>query len=49
MIWHDLHNKHPIKEVVAENTNMAEIAFIVVSKMLDKSRMVVPLVPTMIP
>ena len=49
MIWHDLHKKHPIKEVVAENMNIADIAVIVVSKMFDKSRMVGPLTPSMIP
>ena len=49
MIKYDLHKKHPIKEVVPENMNMAEIAFIVVSKILDKSRKVGPLTPSIIP
>ena len=43
------HRKQPTKEVVAEKMNMADMAVTVVWKMLDKSRMVGPFIPSMIP
>ena len=43
------HKKQPTREEVAENMNMAEMAVTVVSNMLDKSRIVGPFTPSMIP
>ena len=44
-----LHMKQPIKDEVAENMNIAEMAVTVVPNMFDKSRMVGPFTPSMIP
>ena len=41
--------KQPAMEVVAEKMNMAEMAVTVVSNMVDRSRMVGPFTPSIIP
>lgn len=46
---HYLHMKQPAMEVVAEKMNMAEMAVTVVSNMVDRSRMVGPFTPSIIP
>ena len=49
MLVNFLHMKQPIKDEVAENMNIAEMAVTVVPNMFDKSRMVGPFTPSMIP
>ena len=44
-----LHKMQPIIEVVPQKIYMAEMAVTVVSNMLDRSRMVGPLTPSMSP